>query len=240
LISYFGEDVNSWSCKNCDHCSGGNSHDIKREATIDERKVIGVILKTIKDFGGRFGSGRISQVLSGAKRPEIINWGLDRNANFGALKHLKQNNILMYIKSLENSGHLERVGDPKYPCIGLSTFGKETLYNSDEISLNFPEVTIKPPARKRKAKEENILNAENEFENNDLYERLKLLRKEMGAVKRVPLYQILNNATLKELSIKTPVTTDEALTIKGIGPAKIKTIVPKFLEEIKNWQKEVA
>ena len=74
---------------------------------------------------------------------------------------------------------------------------------------------------------------------NDLYERLRALRKEIADARNVPLYQILSNATLEELSRKTPVTSAEAMKIKGIGPSKVRTIVPKFLEEIKNWRDEL-
>ncbi|MCK4982877.1 MAG: HRDC domain-containing protein, partial [Victivallaceae bacterium] len=249
LISYFGEDLNGWSCKNCDHCQGGSKHDIKREASIDEREIIRTILKTVKDFGGRFGQGKISQVLAGAKRVEIVNWGLDRNVNFGALKHLKQNNILMFMKSLGKSGHLERVGDPKYPRVGITYPGMKALQDSEEMILDFSEVKVKKTTVKRTPKPRNeysnfdaaddIRGNDDEIADNDLYDRLRTLRKEIGDAGNVPLYQILTNATLEELSKKTPVTTAEALKIKGIGPSKIKTIVPRFLAEIKNWREEL-
>jgi ATP-dependent DNA helicase RecQ len=250
LISYFGEDVNKWKCKNCDHCNGGSIHNVQRDATLEERKIIQTILTTVKSFDGRFGRGRISQVLAGAKKAEIVDWGLDRNMNFGALKHLKQNNILMFMKSLEKSGHLERVGNPKYPCVGISYSGEDVLYNSGEMTLDFSEVKVKKTSAKKKPKQEkefsdfdavdDILGDDDEgIIDNDLYERLRILRKEIGDARNVPLYQVLTNATLDELSKKTPVTTAEAMKIKGIGPSKIKTIVPRFLEEIKNWREEL-
>ena len=248
LISYFGEDINSWSCKNCDQCNGGSKHDIKREASVDEKDIINTILKTVKDFGGRFGQGKISLVLAGAKRTEIVDWGLDRNSNFGALKHLKQNNILMFMKSLEKSGHLERVGDPKYPRVGISYEGMRILNDSDEVILDFSEVEVKKAPAKRKAKARNKYSnndaindiwGSDDVIDNDLYDRLRTIRKEIADSRNVPLYQILTNATLEELSKKTPVTTAEALTIKGIGPSKIRTIVPRFLAEIKEWRDEL-
>ena len=250
LISYFGEDVNSWKCENCDCCQGGGKHDIKREASIDEKEIIRTILNTVKDFGGRFGRGKISQVLAGAKRVEIVDWGLDRNPNFGVLKHLKQNNILMFMKSLEKSGHLERVGDPKYPRVGITSSGMQALHDSDEISLDFSEVKVKKSAVKRTPKYEKTYSDfdavaapwdddDDGIIDDDLYDRLRTLRKEIADAKNVPLYQILTNAALRELAEKTPITSAEALTIKGIGPAKIKTIVPRFLTEIKNWRNEL-
>ena len=250
LISYFGEEVNSWKCQNCDRCQGGSKHAVKREASIDEREIINTVLRAVKDFGGRFGQGKISLVLAGAKRAEIVDWGLDRNSHFGALKHLKQSNILMFMKSLEKSGHLERVGDPKYPRVGISYSGREALRAIDKITLDFSELQIeKPPAKKTVAKARNkysnndVLNdiwgGDDEIADNDLYERIRALRKEIADARNVPLYQILSNATLEELSRKTPVTSAEAMKIKGIGPSKVRTIVPKFLEEIKNWRDEL-
>ena len=153
------------------------------------------------------------------------------------------------MKSLEKSGHLERVGDPKYPRVGISCSGIEIIRNSDDIILDFSEVKVKKTTVKRTPKPRNeysdfdavddIWGNDDEIVDNDLYDRLRTLRKEIGDARNVPLYQILTNATLEELSKKTPVTTAEALKIKGIGPAKIKTIVPRFLAEIKNWREEL-
>ena len=33
-------------------------------------------------------------------------------------------------------------------------------------------------------------------------------------------------------------TTQEAAKIKGVGPAKIDTVIPKFLDAIKAWRQE--
>ena len=256
LISYFGEEVNAWRCENCDRCQGGSRHAVKREASVDEKEVIKTILTAVKDFGGRFGQGKVSLVLAGAKRAEIVDWGLDRSTNFGALKHLKQNNILMFMKSLEKSGHLERVGDPKYPRIGISYSGLEALRYPDKITLDFAELNIKKSPAKRKPKirkqysnddaindiwgrNDDAFDNDDDIVDNDLFDRLRTLRKEIADARNVPLYQILTNATLEELSQKTPVTSAEAMKIKGIGPSKIKTIVPRFLAEIKSWREEL-
>lgn len=250
LISYFGEETDSWKCMNCDHCRGGSKHAVKREASGDEKEIIKTILTTVKDFGGRFGQGKISLVLAGAKRAEIVDWGLDRSSHFGTLKHLKQNNILMFMTSLEKSGHLERVGDPKYPRIGISYSGLELLRGADKVSLDFSELNIEKPAVKSKVPKarnkysnadvlNDIWGEESTTVDNDLYERLRGLRKEIADARNVPLYQVLTNAALEELSKKTPVTAAEAMKIKGVGPSKIRTIIPRFLEEIKSWRNEL-
>jgi ATP-dependent DNA helicase RecQ len=237
LISYFGEKVNKWTCKNCDRCNGGSPHNIKREATTDERRIIASILTAVRDFDGRFGHGKISLVLAGAKRPEIVNWGLDRSTHFGKLKDLSQNNIQMFMKSLEKSGHLEKVGNPKYPCLGLSFLGEDALYSSEEIVLDFPEVKLKSSGRSKTAKAGSAVKA---VDADDLLGRLRFLRKEIAAERNIPVFQVLTNAAIEGLAESTPVTAQEALKIKGIGPAKAKTVVPRFLSEIKNWREGIA
>jgi ATP-dependent DNA helicase RecQ len=237
LISYFGEKVNKWACKNCDRCNGGNPHNVKREANNEERRIIAAILTAARDFDGRFGHGKISLVLAGAKRPEIVDWGLDRSTHFGKLKDLSQNNIQMFMKSLEKSGHLEKVGNPKYPCIGLSFLGEDALYNSDKITLDFPEIKLKTSGKSRVAKADSSTNSVN---SDDLLGRLRFLRKEIAAERNVPVFQVLTNAAIEGLTEKTPVTVQEALKIKGIGPAKAKTVVPRFLSEIKKWREEIS
>ncbi|MCP3967841.1 MAG: RecQ family ATP-dependent DNA helicase [Lentisphaerae bacterium] len=236
LISYFGEDTDSWNCENCDTCGGSSeAHSMDREPSDEEKHYIKRILTTVKNFDGRFGRGRVSQVLAGAKRPEIVDWGLDRNLDFGCLKDLSQNNILLYMKALEKLDCLCKVGDPKYPCIDITPFGMEVLMGYETITLDFPEVKAKGSTSRKKAPRQ-----KKEFSGggNDLYERLRALRFDMSSEKQVPAFQILTNSALEGLVETTPVTPAEALKIKGIGPRKVKTVIPRFLEEIQDWRRE--
>ncbi|MBT3289251.1 MAG: HRDC domain-containing protein [Victivallales bacterium] len=72
----------------------------------------------------------------------------------------------------------------------------------------------------------------------DLYERLRQLRSDLASDKGVPVFRILPNAALQELAEQRPVTQEEALQIKGIGPSKARTVVPDFLAEIATWRQE--
>lgn len=236
LISYFGEDTEAWNCENCDICNGGSAAGVpEREPSDLEKGYIKRILTTVKKFDGRFGRGRISQVLAGARRPEIVDWGLDRSSEFGSMKGVSQNNILLYMKALEKLDCISKVGDPKYPCIDITPFGMEVLMGYENILLDFPEVKTKKASRKKKKAE-----PRKEFAGggNDLYERLRKLRFEMAGDQQVPPFQILTNAALEGLVEATPVTPAEALKIKGVGPRKVKTVIPRFLDEIQDWRRD--
>ena len=204
------------------------------------------------EFKGRLGKGKISQVLAGAKRVEIIDWGLDSHPRFGALKGISQNNILLFMKSLENLGCLGRAGDPDYPCIEVTPHGLEVLNGRAAVMLDFPEISEHTaskskqssalPKKKKSAGVWNIFNDDDDDDANpnhsDLFERLRELRKKMAEQKRVPAFQILHDSVLTELAKRQPLTTQEAAKIKGVGPAKIDTVIPKFLDAIKAWRQE--
>jgi len=49
-------------------------------------------------------------------------------------------------------------------------------------------------------------------------------------------FRILTDDVLIELVKKTPVTAQEAINIKGVGPSKVKTVIPKFLAAIHAWR----
>ena len=185
------------------------------------------ILHTVDAFSGRLGRGKLSLILAGARRPELVERGLDRNPFFGKLKALKQNNILACMKALEDAGCLERVGNPEYPCLDLTCFGGNILRGVEKVKLSLPEMDL-PPVRTASSSPGEL----------GLYERLRLLRARMAEKRQVPVYCILSNDALAGLAESKPATAEEALEIRGIGMAKLTTIIPPFLKEIAGWQAE--
>ena len=72
----------------------------------------------------------------------------------------------------------------------------------------------------------------------ELYDRLRQLRVKIAEKRHVPVYCILSNDALAGLAESRPETPDEALEVRGIGIAKLTTIVPQFLREIARWKAE--
>jgi ATP-dependent DNA helicase RecQ len=55
----------------------------------------------------------------------------------------------------------------------------------------------------------------------DLYARLKLLRKELSTARKVPAYVVFSDATLLRIAERRPGSDEDLLAIPGIGPAKL-------------------
>jgi ATP-dependent DNA helicase RecQ len=56
----------------------------------------------------------------------------------------------------------------------------------------------------------------------DLFARLKVLRKQLATERRVPAYVIFNDATLLRIAERRPASDEALLAISGIGPAKLQ------------------
>ena len=240
LISYFGEEVGNWSCRNCDNCGKtGSIGAALRDLTETEEEAVRAILHTVDAFSGRLGRGKLSLILAGSRRPELVERGLDRNPFFGRLKSLKQNNILMFMKALEDAGCLERVGDPEYPCLDLTCFGTNVMNGMEKVRLTLPETDLPVPRRTAaKSKAERPVHVADSPGDLGLYDRLRLIRAGLAEKRHVPVYCILSNDALAGLAEAKPETPDEALDIRGIGMAKLTTIIPPFLKEIAKWKAE--
>ncbi len=234
LISYFGEDSEEWQCGSCDRCDLSNS--MLRQANDHELKIAREILEAVSCFNGRLGSGRLSLILVGSRRAEVVERGFDRSPCFGVLAQLKQNVVLNFMKNLEREGFLHRVGDPEYPCLGVTRRGHEAMQGTIPIQLDFPE--IKSAASKPEPKSQKSTPVYGGAGgSDDLFDKLRELRKKVAQRRGVPAFQVLSNETLAELADKRPVTIPEAMQIKGIGPTKARTIVPEFLELISEWRR---
>ena len=150
LISYFGEDAQFWTCGTCDHCN--ETSVAARPLNSHEITTVEIILLTVKSFNGKFGRGRLSQMLAGQRSADFVQGGYDDNACFGLLKSLKQNKIMAYMKELESAGLLERVGTD-YPCLVISPRGREWLRNKTTLylALQEEEDTSRPSRKKKKS-----------------------------------------------------------------------------------------
>ncbi|KAA3635250.1 MAG: ATP-dependent DNA helicase RecQ [Armatimonadetes bacterium] len=66
----------------------------------------------------------------------------------------------------------------------------------------------------------------------DLFEALRILRKQLADAKGVPAYVVFNDATLRAMSEARPSTESEFLALTGVGAAKLESYGSVFLEAI--------
>lgn len=70
---------------------------------------------------------------------------------------------------------------------------------------------------------------------NDLFEKLRLVRRELAIKANLPPYMIFSDATLAQMAQDKPSSVEEMSQIKGVGEFKLNKYGDDFLRVIKNF-----
>ena len=71
-----------------------------------------------------------------------------------------------------------------------------------------------------------------------LFERLRNLRARLAAEQHIPSYVIFSNASLEDMCIRLPETSEEFLQVSGVGEKKLEHYGSYFMEEISDYLRE--
>ncbi|MEA1021474.1 DNA helicase RecQ [Bacillus subtilis] len=208
ILMYFGEKEPD-ACGHCGNCTDTRAaHDVTREAQM--------VLSCIIRMKERFGKTMVAQVLAGSKNKKVLENGFSDLSTYGILKHQSVGEINDFIEFLISDDFI-RMSDGTFPTLFVSSKGRNVL--KGELSV----------ARKEALKAAAIT------ENDELFERLRMVRKEIAAEQGVPPFVVFSDQTLKEMSGKQPVNDDELLSIKGVGEQKRAKYGRLFLQEIQAY-----
>ena len=205
ILNYFGDSYEG-ECGNCSNCL--NKGEVK-DRTIEAQKVISCIYKMKRSFG----VGMIVDVLRGSKNKKLLSLGFDELSTYGIMKEYSSDGLKEFINILIAHGYLEV--NEEYSTVALNNISFKVI--KDEVKVLLKEVNIES----------------NRIEINDLFEKLRLLRQEIAQEERKAPYMIFGDGTLREMSIKYPITKEEILEISGVGEIKYERYGERFIEVIK-------
>ncbi len=236
LLSYFGESMDH-DCGNCDVCRNPPK---RFDGTILVQKALSAIIRTEQKIGIHM----LIDVLRGSKRLEIIEKGYDKIKTFGVgkdLSHTQWNGYLLQMLQLGcfeivyNQGNILRTTD----------FGLSVLRNQRDIQLH--EAIVEPTSVGDKSKRRKsttpglanrtIANTELLSENDQLFESLRRLRKEIADREDVPAYIIFTDKVLDEMVKRRPLDVSSFGSVEGVGVHKATKYGKAFVEVIRGEQK---
>jgi ATP-dependent DNA helicase RecQ len=231
ILSYFGE-AGAGSCGCCDVCRdavGGESRPPSAEEAIIVRKALSGVARmsrrTADGWEGRYGRGRIVQMLSGSRSQEIFNGGLDQLSTYGILKEKGLGYLNALMRSLADAGLVLTVNG-EYPLLTLTPLGDSVMQGDVNYNLVWPEAG---GGRPEVGIQDHGFDAE-------LYAMLRDLRSQLAKREKLPAYVIFNNKTLEALARHRPGTADEAMQVPGVGVAKVQRYIGPFLKTIAEWR----
>lgn len=218
ILNYFGDSYEG-ECNNCSNClSKGEVND----KTIDAQKVMSCIYKMKRSFG----VGMIVDVLRGSKNKKLLNFGFDEISTYGIMKEYSSDGLKEFINILIAHGYLDV--NEEFSTVALNNISFKVIKGEVEVLLK--EVNIES----------------NKVENNDLFDKLRYLRREIAEEEKKAPYMIFGDGTLREMSVKYPVNKEEILQVSGVGEVKYERYGERFIEIIReyvatnNIKKEVA
>ncbi|XEO93922.1 DNA helicase RecQ [Latilactobacillus sakei] len=203
IVNYFDDD-----CEKCGRCSNCLDTRESQDITIDAQKV----LSCIKRMDERFGKVMVAQVLTGSKNQKIMQFRFDELPTYGLMRGDSQKEVSGLIDYLVASGYLRASGG-QYPVLQITLAGVKVLKGQEKVT------------RKMAAKVQKTLP-----EDNELFERLRELRRDLAEEQGVPPFVIFSDKTLYSMCEIMPTSLTEMLDVKGVGENKLEKYGELFLD----------
>ncbi|QJW48961.1 DNA helicase RecQ [bacterium BFN5] len=202
ILRYFNEVIESGECGNCGNCdNGGEMIDI----TVEAQKVFSCIYRMRE----RFGIAVIADVLKGSKNKKVQQLGLDQLPTYGLFPRHTILDIKTLIQRLVATQYLA-LTEGEYPVVKLTPQAFAVLKNQASVW-------------QKESKQQKL------EVDDDLFEQLRQLRKQIADREKVPPYVVFADSTLRELSQQCPTDQAGLRQIKGIGELKLKRYGTEFL-----------
>ena len=234
IMEYFGE-ANAAPCGSCDFCRSKFGNDLAEGTdaqVLIMRKALSGVARMSRKIGGkwegRFGRGRIVQMLVGSKSQEVKKNKLDTLSTYGLLKSEGTAYLNELFHALHDAG-LIYTQKGEYPLVSLTPRGELVMLGKMTSPL------VWPGQSSNSADDDDVIELEEVGFDPNLYERLKQVRHDFAKAENVPAYAIFPNKTLEMMTRLRPKSMKAGRTIKGIGEAKADRYLAQFIAVITTY-----
>ena len=217
LSRYFGQTYPRDNCGGCDVCLG------EVESMADSTDIARKILSCIYRINQRFGVGHLVSVLRGANTDAVRKNRHDQLSTYGILREMDEGALTNLVYQLLDQGLIRRSGGDR-PVLQLGEEAGAVLRGGRSVRLLDPG---RVAVRKSKADTSSW-----EGVDRDLFDHLRVVRKQLALERQVPAFVIFSDAVLRELARLRPASLKSMKRISGIGEKKLADIGQKFVDMI--------
>ncbi|MGA0558262.1 DNA helicase RecQ [Larkinella sp. VNQ87] len=219
LLSYFSEELAD-GCNNCDVCQNPR---VMFDGTVLAQKALSALVRLKEQVP----MNTLIDVLRGSRNQTILQNNYHLIKTYGAGSDLKFDEWRSYLQQLINIGVIEIAYDNHY-FLRKGILADAVLFQNRKIELIKPE-----EAAQRKAEQKP--KTKTESARDDLFERLRQLRKQLADEQNVPPYVIFTDSTLEEMSRLRPTTPEAFRNVSGVGDRKLQVFGKRFMQEIASF-----
>jgi ATP-dependent DNA helicase RecQ len=240
LLGYLGEQM-AEDCGNCDVCLDPPE---LYDATEEAQKALSCVFRLRE----RFGVGHVVDVLRGSTNQRVLELRHDRLSTYGIGAERSAEHWRSLLRQLVHLGYL-RQDMGEYPVLKLTPASAPLLRGDQTLTLPRPRVSVAVAeavgatergkgGRTRGGAGHDVpprggatlLGDESDsVVDEDLFEGLRGLRRQIANREGVPAYVIFHDSTLREMAARHPTTSEELLDVNGIGGRKLERYGGEFL-----------
>lgn len=220
LLSYFGELIPE-DCGNCDVCKNPPEF---FDGTLIAQKALSCIYR----LKGQEPLSVVIDVLRGSQNAYMHQMAYQSLKTYGVAPDIAWRDWQQYLIQLVNLGYIE-IAFHDHNKLQLTSMAREVLFEKKKVKLaDVSKMQDKEPAGPEKTSPAP----------GSLFEHLRKLRLDLSREEGIPAYLIFNDATLKEMEKKRPMTDEEFMQINGVGRQKMQDFGYRFIKEIIAFGKE--
>ena len=224
LLSYFNEETIE-DCGNCDVCKNPRA---SFDGTILAQKALSAIARTQE----KVSMTALVDLLRGQRTAVTVKYGYTELKTFGAGKELKTEFWMDYLLQMLNSGIMDIAYDEGH-VFKLNNLSWKVL--KEEYKVLLAQARTFESRMAEKAENKPVKEQVKENANQELFEALRKLRKQIADEESVPAYVVFSDATLNDMVLIKPINVGQMKTVQGVGQVKLEKYGAIFLKEIQNY-----
>jgi ATP-dependent DNA helicase RecQ len=231
LLAYFGEPSADENCGACDNCLDPRE---TWDGTLAAQKMLSTIYRA-RQAGSyndaAFGLAHHAEVLTGGDTERIRRWGHEQLSTYGIGKEHTRPEWQAIGRELLRLGLL-RSSTGEFPTVEVTAEGVEALRSRATVMLSRLPVRAKKASVASSAKPARSRAGDIACDE-DLFDKLRGLRRSLADTLGVPAYIVFGDVTLREMARDTPRTREALSAITGVGAKKLEQFGEEFLAAIR-------
>ncbi len=240
ILDYFGE-TGGEDCGHCDFCQATEPADfaeLEGEDLLTVQKALSGVARASRraadgTWTAVYGRSKIIDMLRGAKNASMHKY-LTRLSTYGLLSSLTTDKLKALFHAMQEVGLLRTCATEEgRPLLTLTPKGADVMCGKAPARLSTQGWG---GAAKRNHAADVLQMIEAGKMDQELYEKLRQLRREIAEENNIPVFRVMHNATLRALATVKPTTIEAASRLRGIGSRTRDSVLPAFLREIQDHE----
>jgi ATP-dependent DNA helicase RecQ len=218
LLAYFGEEYGAEKCSCCDNCTYS-----KQERT-DITLPAQMFLSCVKRVNESFGINHIIDILRGSESEKVMKFNHQKLSTYGIGKEQSKGYWQEMARQFIQLGFIMQDA-AMFGVLKLTQTGYNVMTGKEKVYGYFPG---------NEEKSENVIKEAVEFDK-ELFDILRIKRRELAGIANVPPYVIFSDKTLAEMSAYYPRHKSALMDIHGVGSIKYEKYGEIFLKIIMEY-----